>query len=347
MKYTRVYIESMGYELAPVVVTSVELETRLASVYETLHLTPGQLEAMTGIYERRWWRPGFRVADGAIAAARKALGACSAAPNDVGALIYAAVCRESFEPATACRVAHALGISPSAAVLDISNACLGVINGIMDVANRIELGQVRAGLVVASETAREINELTIAKLAVEPRIETFTKSLATLTGGSAAIAVLVTDGSFSKTGRRKVLGGVTETAVEHYDLCKWGIRPVEDNRFEQYATTDAAAVLKHGVALGVRTWDAFLEELGWTAGQVDKVICHQVGKNHEESILKALGIAAEKDFVTYPFLGNTGTVALPITAALAEEREFLQPGGRVGFLGIGSGLNCLMLGLEW
>ena len=33
--------------------------------------------------------------------------------------------------------------------------------------------------------------------------------------------------------------------------------------------------------------------------------------------------------------------------AIAEEREFLQPGDRVGFLGIGSGLNCLMLGLEW
>jgi 3-oxoacyl-[acyl-carrier-protein] synthase-3 len=36
-----------------------------------------------------------------------------------------------------------------------------------------------------------------------------------------------------------------------------------------------------------------------------------------------------------------------LTAALAEEREFLQPGHKVGFLGIGSGLNCLMLGLEW
>jgi 3-oxoacyl-[acyl-carrier-protein] synthase-3 len=42
-----------------------------------------------------------------------------------------------------------------------------------------------------------------------------------------------------------------------------------------------------------------------------------------------------------------GTVSLPLTAALAEEREFLLPGDRVGFLGIGSGLNCLMLGLQY
>ena len=41
-------------------------------------------------------------------------------------------------------------------------------------------------------------------------------------------------------------------------------------------------------------------------------------------------------------LGIAGDVA-----AMAAERGFLRPGDRVGFLGIGSGLNCLMLGLEW
>ena len=35
------------------------------------------------------------------------------------------------------------------------------------------------------------------------------------------------------------------------------------------------------------------------------------------------------------------------SAALAEDRQVLQSGDRVAFLGIGSGLNCLMLGLEW
>ena len=40
-------------------------------------------------------------------------------------------------------------------------------------------------------------------------------------------------------------------------------------------------------------------------------------------------------------------MSLPLTAALADERGFLSPGDKVGFLGIGSGLNCLMLGWEW
>jgi 3-oxoacyl-[acyl-carrier-protein] synthase-3 len=89
--------------------------------------------------------------------------------------------------------------------------------------------------------------------------------------------------------------------------------------------TDSVAVLKHGVELGQRTWEALLRRLGWRADQVDKVICHQVGAAHQETILRTLGIAAEKEFSTFSYLGNIGTVSLPLTAALAEQREFLRP----------------------
>ena len=65
------------------------------------------------------------------------------------------------------------------------------------------------------------------------------------------------------------------------------------------------------------------------------------------SILQTIGISQEKDFSTYEFLGNMGTVSLPVTAAIAKERDNLLPGDIVGFLGIGSGLNCLMLGIQW
>jgi len=42
-----------------------------------------------------------------------------------------------------------------------------------------------------------------------------------------------------------------------------------------------------------------------------------------------------------------GTVSLPLTAGLAVDRGEIKTGDRVAFLGIGSGLNCLMLGWEW
>ena len=352
MRYSRVYIDALGYELPPVVVTSQELETRLQRVYEALHLPQGQLEALTGIVERRWWDPGYPVSQGAAAAARHALANSNVEIGEIDALIYAGVCRELFEPATACRVAADLGIKEDAAVFDVSNACLGVLNGIVDIANRIELGQIKAGLVVSCETAREINDVMIEKMIDSPTMETFKYSLATLTGGSGAVAVLLTDGSFSSEKRRKLLGGVVQTAPQFHNLCRWGLEtlhslPLPHFAISQFTSTDSAAVLKHGVELGTRTWVAFLRRIGWVREQIDKVICHQVGSGHRDTILKSIGISADKEFNTFPYLGNVGTVSLPITAALAEDRDFLKPGDRVAFLGIGSGLNCLMLGIEW
>ncbi len=348
MKYSKVYIQAIGYEIAPVVVTSAELEHRLAPVYTALHLSEGQLEALTGISERRWWEPGFRLSDGAIAAGRRALKVAGIRGDQLDAVIYGAVCREHFEPATACRVAAELGVGPEAAVHDVGNACLGVLNGMVEVANRIEVGQARAGLVVAFEASREINEIVIAQLLENPTMDFLKESLATLTGGSGAAAVLLTDGSFDGPRGRKLVGGVWRTAPQFHDLCRWGIeRDGPNGRYRQFTATDAAAVQSNGVELGTQTWHAFLSELGWSAGSIDRAICHQVGASHRETILKRLGLADEIDFPTFPYLGNMGTVSLPMTAGLADDRGFLRDGDRVAFLGIGSGLNCMMLGLEW
>jgi 3-oxoacyl-[acyl-carrier-protein] synthase-3 len=350
MKYSNVYVNSIGYELAPVVVTSAELERRLTEVYAALHLGAGQLEAWTGIFERRWWEEGYRLTDAAIAAAQRALEGSRVAAGELGALIYGGVCREHFEPATACRVAAAIGVNPEAAVYDVSNACLGVLNGMVEIANRIEIGQISCGMVVSCETAREINEIVIEQMKKARSMDFFKHALATLTGGSGAVAVVLTDGAHCTSEARRLVGGVHRTAPQFHELCRWGIATAEPrgrHHYHQFTSTDSAAVLAHGVALGQETWQAFLRRLGWEADQVDKVICHQVGSAHRETILKSLGIPESRDFSTYPYLGNMGTVSLPLTAALAEDRGFLEPDDRVAFLGIGSGLNCLMLGLEW
>ena len=51
--------------------------------------------------------------------------------------------------------------------------------------------------------------------------------------------------------------------------------------------------------------------------------------------------------VNAPHVQRASSHPLPLTAALASERGFIDDGHRVGFFGIGSGLNCMMLGVEW
>jgi 3-oxoacyl-[acyl-carrier-protein] synthase-3 len=360
VKYERVRIDALGYELAPVVVTSAEIEDRLAPLYRSLRIQPGQLESITGIVERRFWEEGDTLSRGAAAAALAALQRSSIRSTDLGVVVYTGVCREEFEPATACHVAATLEeaghpVAPDAAVFDLSNACLGVLNGVLDVANRIELGQVRAGMVVSCESAREIVDQAVMRMLAERDMGRFRASLATLTGGSGAVAVILTERNGAPGPERRLVGAVTASEPRHHDLCRWGMEPDRggvtsvhgEPLYRQFMTTDSTAVLKHGVQLGRRTWACFLEELGWSSDSVDRTVCHQVGRAHRDAILLALDIPTHKDYVAYEHLGNTGTVALPLAAALAEEREELAAGQRVAWLGIGSGLNCIMLGWQW
>jgi len=346
MLYSKVYIAAFGYELAPNVVTSEDLEDRLAPLYESLHIQKGQLEAFTGIYERRFWDQGCKMYKGAAAAGRKAIEASDISPEDIGMLIYAGVCRDNLEPATACAVADALGLNSETEIYDVSNACLGVLNGMTQIANAIELGHIKAGLVVSCEASRPIVELTIDRLLQAKDMTLFRESIATLTGGSGAVAVLLAEASLSDRGHR-LLGVVSRNASVHHNLCLWGPDAGKSAGGIHFMKTDSVGVLKNGVALGIETYKAFKKELEWSDDKPDKVICHQVGSAHQKHILESIGIPVERDFTTFQYLGNIGTVSLPITAAIASEREFLMKNDLVGFFGIGSGLNCMMLGIKW
>jgi 3-oxoacyl-[acyl-carrier-protein] synthase-3 len=151
MRYEDVCIESLGYVLPEEIVTSDDIERRLAPLYRRLKLPEGRLELMSGIRERRLWPRGMRPSEKSIESGRKALEAAGIEPNQIGCLVHGSVCRDYLEPATACRVHDGLGLPADCLVYDVSNACLGLLNGMVQVANMIELGQIRAGLVVGTE----------------------------------------------------------------------------------------------------------------------------------------------------------------------------------------------------
>lgn len=346
MKFSKVFLEAIGYELPQHIVTSAWIEEQLAPLYKKLYLHPGQLEALTGVRERRWWNTGHVNAIEAAKAAKRALAETEVPIEDVGAVVYGAVCRDDKEPATACQVAAELRVRPDTVIHDVTNACLGTMTAIIDVANRIELGQIKAGVVVACETAREITQIMIQRMLDEGTMEFFKQAMATLTGGSGAVGIVLTDGSYGHKGP-KLVGGVTLGAPEHYAMCRWGEDKRVPARAPQMMETNAIGMLRHGGELIRRVGDAFYSSLNWTKDELDKIISHQVAASNRDAIINNLGLTLEKDFSTFQFLGNMGTVSLPVTAAIAEERGFLEAGQKVGFIGIGSGLNSMMLGWEW
>ena len=109
--------------------------------------------------------------------------------------------------------------------------------------------------------------------------------------------------------------------------------------------TGSEALLRAGNALAAETWAALLPELGWSADSVEAVVTHQVGAAHSKLLFETLGLDRALDVPTYPHLGNVGSASLPLTLAHARAEGRALPGTRTALLGIGSGLQCTMLGL--
>lgn len=348
LKYLHTCLESFGYALPRNVVTSVDIERELAPVYERFGVHEGRLELMTGIRERRFWDEGTLPSDASTLAGQKALEASGVAPGDIECLIHTSVSRDCLEPATASVVHDNLGLSPRALIYDISNACLGFLNGIISLGNMIELGQVKRGLIVAGESSRNLVRTTIDQLLKATNLTRpeFKAAFASLTIGSGAVALVMMHDSVAVTDHR-LLGGVAMTATEHNGLC----RGSEDTGFGSEASmsmqTNAETLLTTGCALAVDTWAEFQKTLGWSNEDVDRSYCHQVGETHRDRMYEGIGLDPTKSLSTFETLGNVGSVSLPLTMAMGIEKDPPKKGERIAMLGIGSGLSSVMLGVQW
>ncbi len=347
MKYNNVCIESLAYTLPEEIVSSEELEQRLEPLYSRLRLPTGRLELMTGIRERRFWKLETMPSEISVISANRAIEIAGIERQKIGALIHGSVCRDYLEPATSCGVHHRLGLSRGCAAYDVSNACLGILNGVVQVANMIELGQIRAGLVVGSEGSRELVETTIASLNANKSLtrESVKPAMASLTIGSASAAVLLVHRDISQTGNR-LLSAMVRCNTAGHELCHSGRDEAAVGGMKPMMQTDAETLMHEGVAIGRETFDHFLTELGWSVRQINKTACHQVGAPQRKLMLETFGIDPAIDFSTFPWLGNTGAAAMPTTLAVGIERGHYQPNDCVAMLGIGSGINVLMLAVE-
>lgn len=343
MKFRDVVIESIVHEIPPHVVTSADLEERLRPLYERLKLPFGRLELMTGIRERRFWPEGTLASDASAFVARKLLATTRVPVDRIGVMIHGAVSRDMLEPATASFVHRKAGLPPAMQLFDISNACLGFLNACCTVGAMIDAGQIDAGMIVCGENGGPLVDRTIQRLLVGDLNRNQIKPyFANLTIGSGAVGAVLCRRELASESVPRLIGGVARAATEHNELCQ-GDHAGGDGLDMQ---TDSEQLLVAGVRVARETWDAFLVETGMEEPDFKRFVCHQVGVQHRNRLYEALGLDLAKDFSTFDSFGNVGSVALPITLSRAIESGKIGHGDRVGLLGIGSGINCLMLALE-
>ncbi|MDR0445114.1 MAG: 3-oxoacyl-ACP synthase III [Puniceicoccales bacterium] len=341
--FQNVAIQALAHVLPSEIWTSEAIEEELRETYQRLHLSQGRLELMTGIRERRLWGPGTLASRAAALAAQALFEGCPGAPAEtVDLLIHSSVCRDRLEPATASYVHHLLSLPTHTQVFDVSNACLGFLNAMWIAASQIESGMIRSALIVAGENSRPLLESTLQALRDtsldRQRLKPY---FANFTIGSGSVAMLLTHRPIAPHAPR-FIGGSIMAHTHACHLCEGGI---SDGMW--HMQTDSEALLRAGIALAHDNWRQFLRQTRWDTSQIQHFICHQVGRRHQSQFYDALGLEVQKDFSTFPFLGNTGSVALPITLSIAQEQRRFQPGDRVALLGIGSGLHSMILGVEF
>ncbi len=348
MRFEEVVVEAVVHEVPPRVVTSDEVEARLKPIYDRLRLPAGRLELMTGIRERRFWLPGTKPSAVAAVAGRKALETAGVGPEGIGCLIHAAVSRDYQEPATASLVHDRMHLSGDCQIFDLSNACLGVLNGMVVVASLIQTGQIERGLVVTGEVAEPLHEATIRELLQNRAIRrsSFKQHFASLTIGSGAAAVLLARADLAQTGHL-LLGGAVRTDSDASHLCREDTTARAASAAGPLMATDAERLLHAGCDLAAGAWEELKTELGWTNETPEHVFTHQVGQAHKRLLFERLALDAETDYPTVDRFGNTGSAALPMAWAEGARRIPLEPGKTVALLGIGSGLSSCMLGVRW
>lgn len=319
---------------APVVVSSSEFDVALADTLRRLRLPKGLLHRVAGVDERRNWHQPEDFKAGAVEAGQKVLAATGIRPDQVGLMINTSVTRETLEPSVAVALHDGLGLPTSAMNFDITNACLGFVNGLTLAATLVDSGQIEYAMVVDGEDASKVQAATIARLS-EPDItrEEFMNEFASLTLGSGAAAAVIGPADKHPEGHR-IKGGVARAATQHHELC------VGDHKG---MFTDAKGLLDGGMELVVAAWKDAQKDWSWD--DMDRYVIHQVSNVHTNAIVDAVDLHRDRVPLTYPELGNVGPASLPIT--LARQADSLESGDRVLCMGVGSGLNTAMTEIVW
>jgi len=294
----------------------------------------GIIAARTGIQARRVAADHEQCSDLAVRAARAALDQAGLAPYEVDLLIFAAASQDLIEPATAHIVQHKLGTRCQ--VLDVKNACNSFLNGLQVAESLICTGAARHALVVTGEVCSRAVRWHVRDA------DEFRRFFPGWTMGDAGAAVVLTPATDQGRGIR-YRSFAARSAYWPLATIPYGgsMHPRGDDY--AYLHGDGPALRDAFVTEGPAILHGMMEAAGVTFDDVDHIFVHQVGEAYHAAMLSATGIPAHKVRGTVAQLGNMASATLPVAHAQAVADGTVQPGERVLWLGMASGISVGVL----
>jgi 3-oxoacyl-[acyl-carrier-protein] synthase-3 len=317
-----VTVAGLGLGLPEKVVTNQDLA-------KTLDTTDEWITGRTGILERRILDSDKALSTLAIQAGSEALEASGVSPEDIGLVIVATCTPDTFMPATACRVAAAVGCHEAGA-FDLNIACSGFLYGLLTAVSQMESQSIENVLLVGGDTLSRIINWEDRRTAV-------------LFGDSAGAVVLKRGGGGALLGYDYGAEGASGKA-----LAIAAGPSVPSSKAEDYKVTmDGRSVFRFAANILVESSRRSLTKAELSIEDVDLIIPHQANLRIIESAAKRWGCGMDKFFINLDKYGNTSAGSIPVALTEAYREGRVKPGSLVLLAGFGGGLSWGSVLLRW
>ncbi|AGC49175.1 hypothetical protein MYSTI_07903 [Myxococcus stipitatus DSM 14675] len=274
----------------------------------------------TGILTRHFAPPGMTTAAVAAQALRGALEAAGLEARALRRILcVTSMGGDVTTPATANRVAAALGLAGSCDAMDLSNACMGFLSA-FDVGAR----SVATGLGPVGIVSVELLSRTTTPEDPRPYL---------VLGDAAAAAIL---------GAARPGEGVLGVALGND-----GTLPPDVVLENPHATgkpermrflTPNKAMTRVALEALMRAARSVLDEARVALGDVEWVLTHQPNGRMLDAVMDALGLHAERGVRVVDTVGSVGSASLPTALDRLLRTRPVKAGDRILMVGVGAGV---------
>lgn len=294
------------------------------------------LESLTGIRERRVCSKGEDSYTLSVKAAQECFKYSSYKPYDMDLVISCSISRFKdgpnylYEPPLSLYIKEAIG-ARRALHFDITNACAGMLTGVMIMDNFIRRGIIERGMVVSGEYITTLTENAV------PKVKTImSKQLASLTLGDCGAAVIL---ERSKEGKSSLLVSNFVTLARWSDLC---IGKASRNTPGAVMFTDARKIHQVAIRDMPVVIERSLREAGLTLDDIDHIIPHQTSIRAIRSGYKHLthyfGVPPRNVIVNLEEFGNTSSTTHFLALYRFLKEGAFKEGERLALIALASGL---------
>ncbi len=270
----------------------------------------------TGIKERRI---GGSTSGLAIEAGQAAITRSGFDPASIEHVVLATTTPDKRMPGTSATVARELGLT--CGTFDLQAACAGWVYGLI-VANGFLAQGMERILLIGAETMDRMVDFT-------------DRSTAILFGNGAGAVVL--ESSDQSNG----------------ELLSWDLGTDGDllhllyTDYESSLHMDGREVFRKAVSVVVDSSQKTLDKAGVRAEEVKLVVPHQANIRILESAWKRLGFSIDQTAVVLDRTGNTSAASIPIALDDAVQKDRVDDGDLVLFVGFGAGMTWGSALVRW